>query len=151
MYPRITLSSLFGIQSTSLTGGGGIWSLGASVFAALINFGRIEGQIRASEARQAQAFHAYTQAVLEALSEVENALSNINKENRTRHSLQEAADSASRTVSASRIRYQTGATDFSEVLQSEQQLYDVKIQLATSDARVSEYMITLCKALALNM
>jgi multidrug efflux system outer membrane protein len=151
MYPRITLSSLFGIQTTSLTGGGGIWSLGASVFAPLINFGRIEGQIRASEARQAQAFHAYKQTVLEALSEVETALSNINKENRTRMSLQEAVDSASRTVNASRIRYQTGATDFSEVLQSEQQLYDVKSQLVTSDARVSAYMITLCKALALNM
>lgn len=151
MYPRITLSSLFGIQSTSLTGGGSIWSLGASVFAPLINFGRIEGQIRVSEARQAQAFHAYKQAVLEALSEVETALSNINKENRTRMSLQEAVDSASKTVNAARIRYQAGATDFSEVLQSEQQLYDVKSQLVTSDARVSAYMITLCKALALNM
>lgn len=151
MYPKITLSSLFGIQSTSLTGGGSIWSLGASVVAPLINFGRIEGQIRASEARQAQAFHAYKQAVLEALSEVETALSNIHKENRTRHSLQEAVDSASQTVNTSRIRYKAGATDFSEVLQSEQQLYDVTSQLVTSEARVSEYMITLCKALALNM
>lgn len=150
MYPKITLSVLFGIQNTSLSGGGGIWSLGSSLFAPLLNFGRIEGQIKASEARQTQAFHAYKQTVLEALGEVETALSNINKENQTRLALKEAADSAAKTVSASRTRYQSGISDFTEVLQSEQQLYEIRSKLVASEAKVSQYMIALYKALALN-
>ncbi len=147
MYPKITLSALFGIQNTSLSGGGGIWSLGSSLFAPLLNFGRIEGQIKASEARQTQAFHAYKQTVLEALGEVETALSNINKENQTRLALQEAADSAAKTVSASRTRYQSGISDFTEVLQSEQQLYEINSNLVASEAKVSQYIIALYKAL----
>lgn len=150
MYPKITLSTLFGVQNTSLSGGGGIWSLGSSLFAPLLNFGRIEGQIKASEARQTQAFHAYKQTVLEALGEVETALSNINKENQTRLALKEAADSAAKTVSASRTRYQSGISDFTEVLQSEQQLYEIRSKLVASEAKVSQYMIALYKALALN-
>lgn len=151
IYPKITLSGLFGIQNTSLTGGGGMWSLGSSLVAPLLNFGRIEGQIKASEARQTQAFHAYRQTVLEALSEVETALSNISRENQTRLALQEAADSAERTVTVARMRYQMGISEFTEVLQSEQQLYDITSNSVASEARVSQYMIALYKALALNM
>lgn len=147
MYPKITLSALFGIQNTSLAGGAGIWSLGSSLFTPLLNFGRIEGQIKASEARQTQAFHAYKQTVIEALGEVETALSNINRENQTRLALLEAADSAEKTVEKSRLRYQSGVSDFTEVLQSEQQLYEINSNLVASEAKVSQYMIALYKAL----
>lgn len=151
MYPKITLSALFGIQNTSLSGGAGIWSLGSSLFTPLLNFGRIEGQIKASEARQAQAFHAYRQTVIEALGEVETALSSINRENQTRLALQEAADSAGKTVEKSRLRYQSGVSDFTEVLQSEQQLYEINSNLVASKAKISQYMIALYKALAMNI
>ena len=151
MYPKITLSALFGIQNTSLAGGAGIWSLGSSLFAPLLNFGRIEGQIKVSEARQAQAFHAYRQTVIEALGEVETSLSNINRENQTRLALQEAADSAGKTVEKSRLRYQSGVSDFTEVLQSEQQLYEINRNLVASEAKISQYMIALYKALALSI
>jgi len=139
-----------GIDEDSLGGGAGIWSLGSSLFEPLLDFGRIEGQIKVSEARQAQAFHAYKQTVIEALGEVETALSNINKENQTRLALQEAVDSAAKTVEKSRTRYKSGVSDFTEVLQSEQQLYEINSNLVASEAKVSQYMIALYKALAPN-
>jgi len=147
MYPKITLSALLGIQDTNFYPTTTIWSLGSGLVVPLLNFGRIEGQIQASDARQVQAFHTYRQTVLQALADVETSLSNVAKENQRREALQAATDSAERTLSMATSRYQQGLSDFTDVLQADQQSYSAKSNLVASQAGVIKDIIALHKAL----
>jgi multidrug efflux system outer membrane protein len=66
LFPDISLTAFFGAQT-----GTGIsatpWGLGLNLVQPILNFGRIESQIDAADARQKQAFLNYQQTVLDAL------------------------------------------------------------------------------------
>jgi NodT family efflux transporter outer membrane factor (OMF) lipoprotein len=146
MYPKVSLSALFGVQDTSLGGGGSIWSLGSGVVMPLLNFGRIEGQIKAADARQQQAFHTYRQTVLKALADVETSLTDLAKENRQRLALQAAAESAGQTLTMSQSRYDKGITDLTAVLEAKQQLYAAESDAAAARAAALIDVVALYKA-----
>jgi outer membrane protein TolC len=80
-FPKISLSTLFGVLDTSLSDPVRIWSYTGGIAAPLLTFGRIEGGIKAADARQQQAFHQYQQAVLQAVADIETQLSNIAQAN----------------------------------------------------------------------
>ena len=89
LYPKISLAALFGLQHASLplahyNSTQNLWDVGGSVSMPILEFGSIEGQINAANARQVQAFHQYRQTVLTALGDVETDLSNLAEETRRR-------------------------------------------------------------------
>src|SRR5262249_3161566 len=58
LYPKITLSGLFGLQNTNLFPETELFAAAGDFALPILNFGRIEGQIDAAEARQVESFHA---------------------------------------------------------------------------------------------
>src|SRR5205085_5586356 len=70
LFPDISLTALFGVQGG--TGfGAAPWNIGAGLVQPILNFGRIESQIDAADARQRQSFLTYQQTVLQALENME--------------------------------------------------------------------------------
>lgn len=152
LYPKISLSGLFGIQHGVLPvfdylSTHNIWGVGADISMPVLEFGTIEGQINAADARQVQAFHQYRQTVITALSDVETALSNLTKEAQRHAILQDAARSADHAVGVARDRYRNGLSDFTSVLQAEQQRFAVQLDLIASQSAVGQDIIALHKAL----
>ncbi|MEI9987850.1 MAG: efflux transporter outer membrane subunit [Aliidongia sp.] len=74
IYPTISLTALFGVQQSSPFNATP-WGVGAGLVQPLLDFGRIQSQIDAADAQQKQAFLNYQETVLEALEDMENALS----------------------------------------------------------------------------
>src|SRR5882672_3660028 len=74
LFPNISLTAFFGLQgATGLSATP--WGIGGNLVQPILNFGRIESQIDAADARQRQNFLNYQHTVLEALDNMETALS----------------------------------------------------------------------------
>jgi len=155
LYPKISLSSLFGIQRGEVPHLGyeatrTLWDIGSTVSMPIIEFGSIEGQIKAADARQVQSLHQYRQTVLAALGDIEIDLSNLTQETKRYRALQKAGKSADHAVDVAHDRYRGGLSDFTSVLQAEQQRFAVQIELIASQSSVAQDVIALHKALGEN-
>jgi outer membrane protein, multidrug efflux system len=155
LYPKISLAGLFGTQYGTFplyqyAATHRVWQMGADISMPILNFGTIEGQIDAADARQIQAYHTYRQTLLTALSDVETDLSNLAHETRRDDDLHEASKAADRAVDVARDRYRNGLTDFTTVLQSEQQRFSVQLDALSSQSEEAQDVIALHKALGDN-
>lgn len=152
LYPTVSLAALFGTQYGTLpvfeyAATHQIWNLGANVTMPILNFGAIDGQIDAADAKQAQALHHYKQTVLQALADIETDLSNLSKEKKRDGMLRQAAKSADHAVDIAHDRYRSGLTDFTSVLQAEQQRFSVQIDQIASQSETAQDIVALHKAL----
>lgn len=135
MFPNISLLAFFGVQDSSL-GSASPWSLGASLVQPILNFGRIEAQIDAADARQKQAFLGYQQVVLEALEDMENALSRYAHENERNRSLSNAVAQNRKATALAKNQFENGYTDLLDVLVAERNSLQAESELAASDAKL---------------
>jgi multidrug efflux system outer membrane protein len=155
LYPKISLSALFGYQHAYWPRGhyfmtNDLWDVGGSVGMPILEFGSIEGQINAADARQVQSMHQYRQTVLAALADVETDLSNLNEDSRRHRLLISAGKSADHAVDVAHERYRSGLADFTAALQAEQQHFAVQLDIASSESAMAQDIIALHKALGEN-
>ncbi len=153
LYPKLSISALFGIQNGKLPvflydQTSTIWNTGANIAMPILEFGTLEGQIDAADARQQQALHTYQMTVLRALGDVETSLSNLNNEGKKLHQLNVATISAKHAIAIARDRYGSGLNDFTTVLQAEQQRFAIQNDALAAEASLSEAAVALHKALA---
>ena len=151
LYPKFTLNGSIGFEtlkvstvSTSQT-----WSLGGGpgISWALFKGGAIRQNIEVQSALQEQALIKYETAILSALEDVENALVAYGEEQSRRDSLQEAAQAAQKAVELAKYKYQSGLTDFYNVLEAERSLLTIQELLAQSNGTVGSNLVRLYKAL----
>lgn len=151
VFPRITLTATFGTASAALSGlfsaGSETWNVAAGSRGTLIDFGRMEANVEAAEARKVAALAAYEKTVQQAFREVADALA---AENHLREALaaQEALVEAQKArLTNVRAREKAGVASYLEVLDAERSV------LAAEQARVSMLRqlavarVTLYKAL----
>ncbi len=149
LFPRLSLSGFFGINGASLGKPTETWGITPTAAIPLLNFGNLQGNIKVADARQAQAFHAYRNTVLKAVSDVETSLTNVEKSRQRVALLQKATSSAKQSVSIARDRYTNGLSNFTDVLAAEQSLYGTQSDLVRAQGDVLLYLTSLHKALAI--
>lgn len=151
LFPKFSLSALVGLQSSRLgnliSSGSRYWSVAPALDLTLFDQGRIRAGIEMSEARRDAALADYQQTVLKALTEVENGLVAFVQERETRRILDEAVSSGERALQMANGLYETGLTDFLNVLVSERALYQSEDQLAQSEQRLGLALVATCKAM----
>ena len=98
-------------------------------------------------AQQQEAAIQYQRVVLQAFTDVDNALVAYNSEQRRRTSLQNQVGQARRALGLAQSRYRQGISDFLEVLTAQRTVLAAEQQLADSQATVSENLVALYKAL----
>jgi outer membrane protein TolC len=86
--------------------------IGLSVNWPILNYGRIENNIRATDARYEQALANYQQQVLSAAAEVESSLYTLLQRQQQAVALSESVDAAQRSADLAEIQYRNGAADF---------------------------------------
>jgi len=150
LYPRFTLNGSIGVETLSLsTLSSGIWTLTGipKISWTIFKAGAIRQNIEVQSALQEQALIQYEATVLGALEEVENILVAYTEEQNKRNILREATEAAQKAVDLALYKYQSGLTDFSNVLEAQRSLLSFQEQLAQSDGTITSNLIRLYKAL----
>ena len=151
LYPKFTLSGSIGLESIStgnlLSPGSRNYSFGPSITIPIFSGGSTLQNIEIQSALQEQYLIAYKTTVLDALKDVENALTAYAQEQKRRQALTDAAAAAREAVKLARDEYQSGLIAFSDVLESERSLLTYEDSLASSEGEVTTNLISLYKAL----
>jgi outer membrane protein TolC len=159
LYPRISITGATGFVSSTYNGErspdlGNIFDaesfagfIGLQVNWPILNYGRIEGNIRVQDARYEQAVAAYQDSVIRAAADVEAGLSDfLRSRERTTH-LSEAVDASKRSVELSLIQYRAGAVDFIRVNDAQTALVQEEDNLVVSRAGIALGAVRTYRAL----
>jgi len=161
LYPSFTLSGFIGTRTTdgagSITNGATFsdlfgpgslfYSWGPRIVLPLFNYGRLQNNVRAQDARLQQLLVAYQQSVLKAAQEVEDGLAGYLRAREASVFAQNAATSAQRAVDISLAQYREGAVDYQRVLDAQRSLLQEQNTLASTESSVATNLIALYKAL----
>ncbi len=151
LYPTLSLGGSVGLEALDFEdlgdGGSLFWSIVPQISWPIFTGGKIRNQIRAEEARTAQALANYEQTVLLALEEVQNALVAYGQEKVRRDRLLEAVQASQRAVDLVETQYVSGLTNFQNFLDAQRSLFRQQDELAESAGQVVNNLITLNRAL----
>ncbi|WP_123591956.1 efflux transporter outer membrane subunit [Salinisphaera orenii] len=148
-YPQLSLSASL---STS-TDGASLFSnwvtqLAASLTQPVFDGGALAAEVDRSEAVLEETLAGYQQSLLEALAEVEDALTNEYRQRRYIEHLDEQLRLSAETVDNLRLRYLRGAADYLDVLDALLTRQDLQVEYLSARRQLLDYRINLYRALA---
>lgn len=150
-FPKITLSALLGPQQSALFGNSTPWSAGVNGVLPILDFGRLQTQLDAANARQQQAFFTYQQTALLAVEEIENALMAYENEIHRSQLLAKVARQQAKAALVAREQYKLGVITQLELLLAENSQLDAENELNASQSAVVADLTFLYKALGSNI
>jgi len=152
LFPRFTLGGLIGTQSfdsgelferdseTRLIALGVDWSF--------LDVGRVRARIAATDAAASGALTQYERTVLSALEETENALTRFGHARVEDAHLEQAALDSEHAAELARVRFDAGAVDLLDVLDSERTQLQAQDAFADARVRSATALVDLYKSLA---
>lgn len=150
LYPRLTMTGSFGLQALRFNKLGDwaskFYNFGPSLQIPVFN-GVTYANITVQEVRQKEAALTYKTTVLDALHDVENAVSSYGAEQVRLQSLRRAAEANQHSLSLAQQRYKAGLSSFLDVLDAERRLYASQTEVARSSVTISTNLIAIYKAL----
>ena len=150
-YPKITLSGSASLQSTQLKNLFNIastaYSFGPSLTIPIFDGRRIRSTVELREAQQQEAAINYEKTILQAFTDVDNALIAYGAEQRRRVALQTQVREGRRALGLAQSRYRQGVSDFLEVLTAQRTVLAAEQTLSDSTTTVSTNLVALYKAL----
>jgi len=87
----------------------------------------------------------YKQGILDAVSEIETAATNVEKEYQRNREAKKALDSQQEVAELTNIKYKNGLIDFSSVLTTQQDLLNAQNNYITSNANIYTYIVSFYK------
>lgn len=149
--PSLNLSGSIGVEALSsgdiLDPQHIISNIVAGLSAPIWDAGRISRNIEIEQEKLTQAYLSYEDSVLNALAEVENALSAIQTGNTQLATLKKAAEAAHQASELAQLQYSVGETDLLTVLVTQQTELVVKESLATTESQALNAHVQLYKSL----
>lgn len=138
--PPSSVSDIFNWSNRTVTAGPAVnWPL--------LNYGQITNAVRAQDAAFQQALLKYKNLVLQAQKEVQDNISGFIEARKSEQYLEKAVKSAIQSTKLTLIRYREGESDYTTVLDAEQQQLKVQISLANAQGAIPQALIALYRAL----
>jgi multidrug efflux system outer membrane protein len=135
-FPRLALSGSIGLASSSLST---LFSVEALTFALggalswlvpVLGGYQVKHRVDAQQAAWIASVASYRMTVLNAIGEVADALSSIQKLGEQRAHLEAAARARAESLRLAKQRFTSGVASYLDVVQAEQNLYPTELQLA---------------------
>ena len=150
-YPSISLTGSFGFQSLKFSDVGN-WAsrqfaVGPVLHLPIFEGGRLTGNLALTEARQQEAAINYQRTVLSAWHEVDNAMTAYRSVQQRAERFEVAATANRQALKSAERRYAQGATDYLNVLVTQQRLLDSETAASRSRTDMTLMMVALYKAL----
>ena len=150
-WPNFSISGSLGLSAAGLSGLGRssavLSSLLAGIALPVFDGGAARAEVALQQAGLLQAQQQYRAAVLAALQEVEDALSNLQGDRQRVASLQRASVAAVQAATWAQQRYRSGLVDFQTVLETQRNQLAAQDGLAGAGADVSADQLRLIRAL----
>lgn len=132
MLPSLRLEAALTDAATSLSDAlwqDPVWSLLGQLTAPLFQGGELKAAADAAELATAQRYQAYRETLLTAVQEVENAIGQEKSLAQQQQHTRQALDSARRTHTQYQQKYRQGLVSLLDLLQVQQQVFDLEAQL----------------------
>lgn len=151
MFPKVSLSALFGFESLkfekllskkSLT-----HTITPNITAPLFHFGALKKNLILQKALKEELLFAYQETLLQAANEIKNATISLYKENQRYLLLQETYTYANNVAKLMQSKYKNGLIDYSDVLQAEQNRLNTQIEMIKSLGTLYTNLIHFYKTL----
>jgi multidrug efflux system outer membrane protein len=150
-FPIINLTGSGGLLSRDLINlfdtRGFAWNLGAQFAVPIFDGGEIRNKIKVAESQQRQATLIYEQVVRNAFREVSDSLVDYSKSHEYRIQQESLVDNLQKQSDLADARYKGGKSSYLEVLVTEIQFFQAKLDLAKSQQAELLSIIKLYKAL----
>jgi NodT family efflux transporter outer membrane factor (OMF) lipoprotein len=151
LYPKFTLSGLIGFESISFSDLLSSDSLnnrfGPGLTWRIFDIHSIRKNIEVQNARQEQSLINYESTILNAIEEVENALTSYVQEQMHKQSILESIKASQNLFDLTLLRYNSGLVEYINVLDIQQTLLSYQNQLDQSNSNLAQYLIKIYKAL----
>ncbi len=150
-FPQFTLSAALGLLAFDLSDlfddDAVIGSVGGSLLAPILDFGRIEAEIDAAAADKLIAFQTYRGRVFAALGEAEEAYGLIEAADRELETAERERASASRAAQLAEVRFRAGLSNFLTVLDARRVADASGERVALARGRAARARVVLWQAL----
>ncbi len=150
-YPRLQLVGNLSFEAedaANLFKGSSFAAFGGPSFRwAILNYGRIAGNVRVQDALFQQRVGLYEDAVLRAQQEVQDAMAGFVGARRGVEFLSRSAADSALAVELAELQYREGATDYTRVLLSQQFLLDAQARLVATRGAVALNFVSLQRSL----
>jgi NodT family efflux transporter outer membrane factor (OMF) lipoprotein len=150
-FPRVSLLGSFGGTSPKLGDIGSYsartWGVGPSVSWSFPNFAAVAARVHSQRATADAALATFRSTLLQALSDVEQALAAYGADRDQHAALVDANAKAERAYALSHNQYAAGSLSYLDLLTSEQALIATRTALAQSDLTLVQDQVALFKAL----
>ena len=151
LLPRLSLIGTIALTAqdfAQMFEGGSFEAFGGPTLSwAILNYGRINNNIRIQDARFQQQIAVYESTVLRAQGEAENAIASFLGAQRQVDFLGRSVEAATQAVEVADLQYREGAADYTRVLNTQQFLVDAQDRLLTAREAVALSLASLYKAL----
>ena len=125
-YPSISLTGLFGVESTTLsnlfTSAARMWQYSASAAQTVFDAGRTRSQVKAAQARQQQALAQYQSAIQNAFKDTLDALVAQRKARETFEAEEVRVAALQKALELAKMSYENGESSLLDVLDAERGL-----------------------------
>jgi NodT family efflux transporter outer membrane factor (OMF) lipoprotein len=135
LYPSLDLTASAGVESDTLRAilsRGNVISIGLSALAPIFEGGRLRAQVQLSEAQRLELLETYRGTVLEALADVEDALTAVRRTREREAALTTAVTEARRAFALAETQYRAGAIGLLELLDTQRTLFSAEDSLASA-------------------
>jgi len=123
LYPTFSLTASAGVASDALTGPLGwanrAWSIGGGLLAPIFDGGKLRAQVDQTRGAYDEAVGNYRTAMLQALADVENGLTDIGHLQASGEAYQRAAAGARENLRLIQVQYDQGLIDYLSVLDAQ--------------------------------
>lgn len=146
LYPSITLSGSITplyISTSSAFGKSTTWGFGPSLNLPIFDAGARVATIKAREAAAREAYLAWKETVLNAVSEVENALVAVSRTRQTVSALTATVRSYEEALSLATASYRDGASSLLDVLDAQRNVASAQANLAQAVQQLANGYVSL--------
>jgi NodT family efflux transporter outer membrane factor (OMF) lipoprotein len=151
LFPRVAVTSAVGGQGGTLATTGTpitfIGGIGPALYWPVLDFGTLDARIEVADYHAREALLRYKANVLDAVQDVDQAISRYNAEQSRVAGLSRARDAALRAFTLSSERYERGLTDYINVLDAEREQFALEAQYVISRRTAGVQLVALYKAL----
>lgn len=150
LYPNVSISGLYGFQSSAgskmFNHNSQVYGYVPSVSLPLFNWNKLQNNIQLQKEIKGETFQNYRQTVLQAVEELGNAMTAVEKEYVRNRSQRNSVYNMQQVLSAMRDKYENGLIEFSDLLKTEQDLLQAQTTLAASNGAIYQNIIAFYKA-----
>jgi outer membrane protein TolC len=150
-FPSLDLSAALGLLAFDIGGlfdsDAAVGSIGGSLLAPLLDFGRIEAEIDGAEADKRIAFQSYRGAVFTALGDAEAGYGLVAAADRALVFAERERASTDRSARLADVRYRAGLSDFLTVLDARRSADSAGERVAISRGQAGRARVILWQAL----